>query len=184
MADLYPFIVTERAFDDTGTLREEGSVGYFKAENSSEPYQVDVIGLEIPKYAMAAVGPAGPNPTVPQQIPPDGFQLPDGYGMPLARLVPETVIVPEQPEEPPPVTYAATPPEEAAAMTKALQDAIAAKAEEIAKDNATEPDLSDKSDKELKDLRNKEINKSRPRRNVLRAIDAALDRPKPEQKPA
>ena len=182
MADLTPFIVTERSFDATGTLREEGSVGYYELA-TTEDHLIPIADLEVPRMAIAAVGPTGPNPKVPQQIPPDAFQLPDGYGQPLSRLVPETVIVPEQPEEPP-VVLAATPPEEAAKQIEALQDAIKAKAEEVAKADAEEPDLSDKSDKELEALRNKEINKSKPRRNVLRAIDAALDRPKPTQMPA
>jgi hypothetical protein len=189
MPDLAPFIVTERSFDATGTLREEGSVGYYEP-TTLEDHLIPIADLEVPRMAIAAVGPTGPNPRVPQQIPPDAFQLPDGYGQPLSRLVPETVIVPEQPEEPPPITLSATPPEEAAAQIEALQEAIKAKAEEVAKEKDEEPDLSGKSDKELKALRDKEVNKSKPRRNVIRAIDAALEakdengRPKPTQMPA
>lgn len=175
MADLVQRLVTEMSFDDTGTLREEGHVGLFKPENAKEKHQHDVAGYVAPVIEMAAIAPTGPNPTAPQQIPPDGGQGPGGgYQAPGAILVGEVT----QPEEIRTANIAT--PEEEDKARKLLADAVEDSKE--GKDNDkvqgtvadVTADLGTKTDEELNAMRAQEVDNEKPRKGVLNAIDAEL----------
>lgn len=87
-------LVTEDSFDANGVLIPAGHIGTFDADRLSgkEPHIFDAasIGGQTAIVEIAAVSPTGPNPRIPQQIPPDAVQGPGGdYMVPGKRLVGE-----------------------------------------------------------------------------------------------
>lgn len=92
-------LVTEDSFDARGTLVKEGQIGIFDTESLSgkEPHLHAVPSLDQPVVQIAPIAPTGPNPTVPQQIPPDAFQLPGGgYAKPGATFTAERTLDADQ----------------------------------------------------------------------------------------
>lgn len=88
-------MVTERSFDARGALIPEGQIGTFDVDrlNGKEPHIHDVGDIAIVQVEQSAISPSGPNPTVPQQIPPDAVQGPGGgYFRPGVQLVAERTL--------------------------------------------------------------------------------------------
>lgn len=85
--------VTEDSFDANGTFVPAGQYGSFDVErlNGKEKHLVDPN--QVPPTAVveiAPIGPTGPNPTHPQQIPADAVQTPGGgYAIAGKTLVAE-----------------------------------------------------------------------------------------------
>lgn len=173
MSGLVQRLVTEMSFDDTGTLREEGHIGLFKEENANEKHQHAVDGYVAPVIEMAAIAPTGPNPTAPQQIPPDGSQGPGGgYQQPGKVLVGEVTKPAED------RLANITPPEEEAKASDQLAEALLSEGKGDDKVNGTvaevTADLGTKTDDELAEIRAQEVDREQPRKGVLSAIDAEL----------
>jgi hypothetical protein len=142
-----------------------------------------------PAVQVAPVAPTGPNPTAPQQIPPDATQTIRGYEQPGARLVGE-VTVPEKDrieaaqllddgdttqqelvEKLPPVESRAA----VAQRTARAQTTDAGQNDDdaLVAGNADEvtADLASKTDAELEQLRAAEKDREKPRKTVISAID-------------
>jgi hypothetical protein len=142
-----------------------------------------------PAVQVAPVAPTGPNPTAPQQIPPDATQTIRGYEQPGARLVGE-VTVPEKDrieaaqllddgdstqqelvEKLPPVESRAA----VAQRTTRSRTAETGQNDDDALVDGTvdevTADLGSKSDEELDQLRAAERDREKPRAGVLKAID-------------
>jgi hypothetical protein len=138
-----------------------------------------------PAVQVAPVAPTGPNPTAPQQIPPDATQTIRGYEQPGARLVGE-VTVPEKDrieaaqllddgdttqqelvEKLPPVeSRAAVAQRQARGSAQNNDDALVdGTVAEVTSD------LGNKTDAELEQLRAAEQDREQPRTGVLKAID-------------
>jgi hypothetical protein len=174
MVELVQRLVTENSFDDTGTFREVGMIGAFKPENANEDHQKTLDGYVPPVVEMAAVGPTGPNPTAPQQIPPDGFQTAGGgYAQPGKVLVGE---VTKQAED---RLAGITSPEDEAKATEQLKEALLEDSKSAELVQGTVPEiaatLGGKTDEELAAMKAQEIDNERPRKGVLAAIDAELE---------
>jgi hypothetical protein len=91
-------VTTTPFFDQTGTLRPAGVIvnidtdkmdistdekGRSNTPNLAEPGEAPVL---LPTE-VAAIGPTGPAPTMPQQVPPGSMQMTDGYANGEALLV-------------------------------------------------------------------------------------------------
>jgi hypothetical protein len=175
-------LVTKNSFDDTGTFRRTGEVGLFAETTLANEAKKDkpskhlkeLEGYSAPVVEMAAVGPTGPNPTAPQQIPPDGYQGAGGtYMQPGKVLVGEVTISEEERKA------AISSPEDEAKATEKLKDAlledgnvdnnlVEGKADEII------ASLGGRTDDELSTIRQQEVDNERPRKTVIKAIDAEL----------
>ena len=173
--ELVQRLVTERSFDDTGTLREEGHIGLFKPDNADEKHLHDVSGYSPPVVEIAPVAPTGPNPTAPQQIPPDGFQTAGGgYAQPGKVLVAEVTRPAEER-----MAGISTPEEEGKAVDKLaslMEESKEGKANDLVQGTVAEvtADLGGKTDDELATLRAQEVDNEKPRKGVISAIDAEL----------
>lgn len=92
-------MVTERSFDAMGALIQEGQIGTFDENRltGKEPH-IFAVGDTAPVFVeQSAIAPTGPNPTVPQQIPPDAVQGPGGaYVRPGVVLVAERTMDADQ----------------------------------------------------------------------------------------
>lgn len=81
------------AFDATGKYVPKGHIGTFDADKIEDTDTHLVDPGELPGIAtvqIAAIAPAGPNPTAPQQLPADAVQGPGGgYMIPGKNLVGE-----------------------------------------------------------------------------------------------
>ncbi len=170
-------LVKEASFDATGTLIAEGHVGTFDADRlTGEEKHLEPIGTDYapPVIEIAAIAPTGPNPTAPQQIPPDGGQGPGGgYFQPGKVLVGE--VTRPQDER---LANISTPEEEAKADAK-LGDLLADgnnDDDDLVAGNVADvvADLGAKTDDDLKALRAAEVDREKPRKGVLSAIDAEL----------
>lgn len=176
-------LVTANSFDDTGTFREAGHIGLFLAKNLEDEEAKEkpsehlktVDDFEVPVVEMAAVGPTGPNPKNPQQIPPDGGQgAGGGYIMPGKVLVGE--VTKGQEERLAPITE----PEVEAEADERLKEALLSGDANI--DNTlvegtvadVTADLGGKTDDELASIRAQEVDREKPRKGVISAIDAEL----------
>jgi hypothetical protein len=85
-------LVTQDSFDAYGVFIPAGHIGTFDEEriNGDEKHLKDPGGFEPAIVQIAAIGPTGPNPTAPQQIPPDAVQTAGGgYATPGKVLVGE-----------------------------------------------------------------------------------------------
>src|SRR4051812_47057427 len=73
-------LVTERSFDARGALILEGHIGTFDEAklNGKEPHLFDPGEYKPVMVEQSAIAPSGPNPTMPQHIPPDAIQGPGG----------------------------------------------------------------------------------------------------------
>jgi hypothetical protein len=144
-----------------------------------------------PAIQIAPVAPTGPNPTAPQQIPPDATQTIRGYEQPGARLVGEVTLPAEERLEaaqllddgdttqqelveklPRPESRAAVAQREARGQSGQNDDdaLVAGNADEVT------ADLDQKSDAELEQLRAAESDRERPRKGVISAIDKEVAR--------
>jgi len=99
MAQLVQKLVTQDSFDATNTLIPAGHVGAFDPARLSgnEAHLNDVGDFTPVAIQMSAIGPTGPNPTAPQQIPFDAVQGPGGnYLQPGKILVAERTLNADQ----------------------------------------------------------------------------------------
>lgn len=181
--NLVPRLVTKNSFDDTGTFRRSGEVGQFaeatldheseKAKPTKHLKELD--GYIPPVVEMAAVGPTGPNPKNPQQIPPDGYQGAGGAYMQPGKVLVGEVTVSEEERK-----ASITAPEDEAKATDQLKEALLEGGGNI--DNALvegtvadiTADLGGKTNDELATIRAQEVDREKPRKGVISAIDAEL----------
>jgi hypothetical protein len=101
MAELVAKIVLKDSFDATNTFRSAGQIGSFDPDrlNGEEDHLQDVGGFQPAIVQIAPIAPTGPNPTAPQQIPPDAVQTPGGgYALPGKVLVGEVTLPGDQRE--------------------------------------------------------------------------------------
>src|SRR5690349_14035126 len=92
-------LVTADSFDARGVLVKAGHIGVFDTETLSgkEDHLKNVGDFEPAFVEMAAIGPTGPNPQIPQQVPPDAVQSPGGlYHTPGRTLVGERTAPQEE----------------------------------------------------------------------------------------
>lgn len=86
-------LVTADSFDARGVLVKAGHIGVFDTDklNGNEKNLRDVGDFEPAVVEIAAIAPTGPNPTTPQQLPPDAVQsgAGGGYVAPGRTLVAE-----------------------------------------------------------------------------------------------
>jgi hypothetical protein len=177
-------LVTKNSFDDTGTFRRPGEVGLFAETTIAHEAQKEkpskhlkeLDGYVAPVVEMAAVGPTGPNPTAPQQIPPDGYQGAGGAYMQPGKVLVGEVTVPEEERK-----AGITSPEDEADATDKLREALLEEGGNV-DNNLVEGTVADivatidgsKSDEELAAMRAQEVDREKPRKGVLDKIDAEL----------
>lgn len=156
--------------------------------NTDNVIEADDVTEERAVVQVSAIAPTGPNPVNPQQIPPDAEQTTEGYVQLGARLVGE-VTVPEKQR----IEVVGIDPEDD--TQGKVQEALDEAEREGRNPNAAgnrgndDDDLvsgtvddvtgrisADTSEAELRRLRAAEEDRERPRRGVLSAIDAELDR--------
>lgn len=96
MGRLVQKLVSAPSFDASGTLVPEGHIGVFDEDRLTNeagkeaPHLHDVGDFTPAVIEVSPIGPTGPNPTIPQQIPPGAVQAPDGtYRIPGKVLVGE-----------------------------------------------------------------------------------------------
>lgn len=193
-------LVTQDSFDANGVLVPAGHIGMFDEDrlNGDEKHLHDAS--ELPEEAaveIAALGPTGPNPKLPQQIPAGAVQGPGGtYLLPGKRLVGEVTDPHEtriedaglrQPDLEDNVNESlsdimggdaglatgsvpATVDTTAGATEGNADDALVAG---TVKEVTT--DLGGKTDEELAAIRAAESDREQPRAGVLKAVDAELE---------
>lgn len=202
MAERVQLMALEDTFDASATLVPAGQVGTFDPArlNGKEP----LVGLDgLPPVAvieMSPLGPTGPNPTAPQQIPPDAQQGPGGtYVAPGRRLVGEvTQTADKRLTDIEATQEASTEGDLAAQLAEARRELGEFRARENQARAAAETgqpvtanqnnddalvegtvaevtaDLGSKTDAELESLRAAEVDREKPRKGVLDAIKAEL----------
>lgn len=193
-------LVTQDSFDAYGVFVPAGHIGTFDEEriNGKEKHLKDPAGFEPAVVEIAAIGPTGPNPTAPQQIPPDAVQTAGGgYATPGKRLVGEVTQSAD-------VRLSAIEASDEAAVTEALSDVMdvsregtvarasagAAATDTNAANASTEnnddalvagtvadvtKDLGTKTDAELEQIQAAERDREKPRVGVLNAVQEELD---------
>lgn len=189
-------LVTEASFDATGKYVPEGQIGSFDPEllSGKEPHLHDVPSQPMPVVEMSAIAPTGPNPVIPQQIPPDAVQMPGGgYGRPGVILTGERTLPEEQRREGL-VEEGDTAEGDYAEKLREAQEETARLRAEIARLQSGVPqagptgddndalvegnvkdivaELGGKDDAELEALRAAEMDRERPRKGVLDGIKA------------
>jgi hypothetical protein len=130
---------------------------------------------EVAVVAIAPISPTGPNPTMPQQIPTDAVQTISGYAQPGATLVGEQTAPAEQREVLAPST--GTEQSDFAELMDANGgDSSPGDGESNGEPTAAEinASLGEKTDAELTELREQEVQRERPRSTVIKAIDKEL----------
>jgi hypothetical protein len=203
------------SFDATGKYVPEGHLGTFDDEKitDTDKHLVDPGELpgDTPMVQIAAIAPTGPNPTVPQQLPPDAVQAPGGgYVVPGKQLVGEVTRRQEEridqaglgnPEIEAEVSEALRKIAEKHGISMATlglgATAPVAPADAILENNndalvnGTVPqvtaDLGTKTDDQLNAMLAAEKDREKPRAGVTNAIQAELDaraEAKKEEQPA
>lgn len=195
-------VALEDSFDANGVLVHAGSIGVFDAErlNGKEPL-ADVNDLPpVAVVEMSPLGPTGPNPVAPQQIPPDARQtVAGGYVAPGRELVGE--VTKPQDERLAQIfdtadsTAEGDLAEQLAEAQRELaelrsRDAQRRVAQETGQDETANSgqddndnlvagtvadvtaDLGSKTDDELEAIRRAEVDREKPRAGVLNAIKA------------
>lgn len=180
-------LVSADSFDARGVLVPAGHVGQFDTEklNGKEKHLHDVDDFEPAVVEIAAIAPTGPNPRVPQQLPPNAVQGPGGE-----YLVPGKVLRGEvtDPQEDRITAMGMRDPTLEDKVNDAIGDIMqtaptgAAPGTEVpAAATSTEgtvaevtADLGTKTDDQLRDLRAAE-EAGQNRKGVISAIDAELE---------
>jgi hypothetical protein len=123
---------------------------------------------------ISALAPTGPNPQNPQQLPPDGYQTPSGYGQAGAKLVGEVTLPEKQRIE---VVGIDKDDDTQAKVTEALEKAEAK--DSNLTNEGTEGTVADVSARAaeldaagLDELEARENDREKPRKGVLDAIAA------------
>lgn len=175
-------IVTEDSFDSLGKFVSAGHVGTFEEEhlNGKEPHLVDLSGqAPVATVEIAPITVTGPNPTVPQQIPPDALQSSSGLYVQPGKVLVAEVTRPEAER-----TALISTPEEEAAATEELSNILdEAGSGEVGSANIDNDlvegtvadvtaDLGSKTDDQLAAIEAQEKDREKPRSGVLKAIEA------------
>ena len=178
MGTLVQKLVTADSFDALGKLVKAGQVGAFDEDKLSgdEKHLHDISGEPLPAVQIAAIAPTGPNPTVPQQIPPDALQDASGqYVIPGKRLVGERTLPAEErltddldPELEAKATEELDQIMGAGASTENGDDLVAGTVSDVT------ADLGSRTDEELDALEAAE-KRGKSRTGVLSAIEAERD---------
>jgi len=191
-------LVTQDSFDAYGVFIPAGHIGTFDEERISgdEKHLKDPGGFEPAIVQIAAIGPTGPNPTAPQQIPPDAVQTAGGgYAVPGKVLVGEVTQSAD-------LRLTAIEASDEAKTTKALSEVMDTSLEgqrsaemngaattdtNAALNNNNDDalvagtvadvtkDLGTKTDAELSAIQAAERDREKPRAGVLNAIQDELD---------
>ena len=188
--------VTEASFDANGVLIPAGHVGTFDAErlNGKEEHLLDAD--EMPPTAVveiAPIAPTGPNPTTPQQLPANAVQGPGGeYVTPGKRLVSEVTRPAEERIDQRGLGSENNEAEVDEALKEIMGSAATAAAPATANAGQTSTenndddlvagtvgevtaDLGTKTDEQLTQMRAAEVDREKPRKGVLDAIDEELE---------
>lgn len=175
-------IVTEDSFDSLGKFVSAGHVGTFEEEhlNGKEPHLADLSGqAPVATVEIAPITVTGPNPTVPQQIPPDALQSSSGLYVQPGKVLVAEVTRPEAER-----TALISTPEEEAAATEELSNILdEAGSGEVGSANIDNDlvegtvadvtaDLGSKTDDQLAAIEAQEKDREKPRSGVLKAIEA------------
>lgn len=176
-------LATEDSFDANGVLVPAGHIGTFDADrlNGKEKHLHEVDGDMRPAVVeMAAIAPTGPNPTVPQQVPPGAVQGPGGNYMTPGKVLVGEVTSPadERIEQ-----RGLRDPDQEAAVTEALKDVMDTGTTPNNDDDAlvagtvaeVTANLGTQTDEQLTAMRAAEVDREKPRKGVLDAIDAELE---------
>lgn len=191
-------LATEPSFDANAVLVPAGHIGTFDADRltGKEKHLFPVDKDFVPAVVeMAAISPTGPNPTAPQQIPPNAVQGPGGgYMIPGKRLVGEVTNPAEdridnanlrdadhEAANTEALAEVMDTPNPGAAATTAVAGAGTAGTENS--DDAlvdgtvaeVTANLGTKTDAELAQMRAAEVDREQPRKGVLKAIDAETE---------
>lgn len=171
--DLVQRLVTKPSFDDSGTYRAPGSIGAFKLENAKGNHQKNVDGFEPAVVEVAAVAPTGPNPKQPQQIPHDAVQTPGGgYEQPGRVLVAEVTADAE--ERLAPISSGKEEDASTAKLADLMADTNLPDDKVNGKVDEVIADLGAKTDAELEEMKAQEVDREKPRKGVISAIDKEL----------
>lgn len=194
-------LVTQDSFDANGVLIPAGHVGTFDEErlNGKEAHLHDISDMPptVP-IEMAAIGPTGPNPKQPQQIPAGAVQGPGGeYLLPGKRLVgevtdPQTERLDDrglrdvEAEDKVNETLTDIMGDDASLADGSIPATVARTTAGTTEGNADDAlvagnvsevtaDLGTKTDEQLEAIRAAETDRERPRAGVLNAVDAELE---------
>lgn len=196
MGELVSKLVSEDSFDATNKLVRAGHVGAFDTDllNGKEKHLHDIDGDKpTPSVQIAPITVTGPNPTAPQQIPPDAIQDGSGqYAIPGKRLVGEVTKSEEQrftPELDPEAEA-----ERSEELSQILDDTSGAgeggrgtttgNGDDALVDGTVKEvtaDLGSKTDEQLAALAKAENDREQPRKGVITAIEAEQESRKANQ---
>jgi hypothetical protein len=175
-------VVLEQSFVND-TLAHPGQIVYVdeKNLNGDEKNLADAEGFPAPATVeIAAIAPTGPNPTMPQQLPPDALQTAAGtYVQPGAELVAE-ITAPGEVRSAGRTEADSTAQEDIANLMSEARGAAAG--DQNNDDDAlvagtvadVTANLGAKTDEELTALRAAEVDREKPRKGVISAIDAEV----------
>lgn len=174
-------MATKRSFIN-GSLVEPGFPVKVDTDmlSGKEKNLADVSDFRPAVVQNAAIAPTGPNPTAPQQIGPDTIQTVAGYAKPGAVVVGEVTQV--EKERMAPIEAGGNEAENlkkiAAAKAQATQAGTSTQNDDDALVDGTvaeiTADLGGKTDEQLGELRAAEVDREKPRKGVLSAIDAEM----------
>jgi hypothetical protein len=169
-------LVVNDSFDARGVLVPAGHIGSFDEEKISgkEKNLRDVGDFEPARVEISPIAPTGPNPKIPQQLPPDAVQGPGGqYVSPGKELVAEVT----DPQESRIDDAGLRDPDAEGKVDDQLKDLMASEPEVAASASGTvaevTADLGTKTDEQLAQIKaDEEAGKNR--KGVLDAVDAEL----------
>lgn len=173
-------VVLEQSFVND-TLAHPGQIVYVdeKNLNGDEKNLADAEGFPAPATVeIAAIAPTGPNPTMPQQLPPDALQTAAGtYVQPGAELVAE-ITAPGEVRSAGRTEADSTAQEDIANLMSEARGPADNQNNDDALVAGTVADvtanLGAKTDEELTALRAAEVDREKPRKGVISAIDAEV----------
>lgn len=192
-------LALQDSFDARGVFIPAGHIGSFdadKIEPEKDKHLIDPGELGEPAMVqISVIAPTGPNPVTPQQLPPGAVQGPAGtYLTPGKVLVSEVTKTAEQRIEEPRLDDVDREDEVNKALASAAENAgvtigpatttIPGTAPALENNNdalvdgtvaEVTADLGTKTDAELTQMRAAEVDRERPRRGVISAIDAELE---------
>lgn len=179
MGQMVRKFVTQDSFDATSSLIRAGHIGTFDEDKltGKEKHLKDIDGdIQPARVQVAPIGPTGPNPRRPQQVPPDAVQGANGeYLLPGAKVLVGEVTQPVDQR----IDAAGLNTSQEAENTEALRgimdtnnndDALVAGT--VAEVTAN---LGAQTDEQLTAMRAAEVDREKPRKGVLDAIDAELE---------
>lgn len=176
-------IARTATFTKTGRYVERGQplsadeIDYDKETSSAHVVEAPegVDGTAV--VEVSAIAPTGPNPQNPQQLPPDGYQTPAGYGQAGAKLVGEVTLPEKQRIQ---VVGIDREDDTQAKVTEALEEADTdAQRDANLPNDGTEGTVADVAARAadldeagLAELEARENDREKPRKGVLDAIAA------------